>query len=75
MTPSDYDAWLERPYTDAARAQEEVEKFAEARDLPLDTDEDWQNAEELMESEAAAAADDYHERRPLHALRRLPDGP
>lgn len=59
---SDYDAWLERPYVEAARIQEEVEKYADAHDLPLETDEDWEAATEAMESEAAAAEEDHRER-------------
>lgn len=60
---STYDTWLEKPYRDADKRGEEIERYAEANDLPLEDDFDWRAAEAAMEADAEAAADnaaDYY---------------
>lgn len=42
----DYDSWLESPYTNRAREEEEFEKFCEANDLDFDDEDSWNKFEE-----------------------------
>lgn len=58
-----YDAWLERPYVDAARQEEAFEKWCEAEDVEFDAPDAWERFEAAMADEWEARADDLAEAR------------
>ncbi len=45
---SNYDAWLERPYVEAAEQAERFEAWCESEDIDSDQDDAWDLYEEAM---------------------------
>lgn len=61
---SGYDAWLEKPYVDAARRDADFEAFCEQAGLDMEDEASWDKFEEAMNAESEAEAeywDDYED--------------
>lgn len=63
MNLPNYDAWLERPYQQAAAEQAAAEDFAERHDMPMESQADWDAIYAAMEDELEAQMEAEAERR------------
>jgi hypothetical protein len=60
---ANYDAWLEAPYQRAAAEGEAAERFAEANDMPMESQADWDAIYDAMHDAEQCAAEDAAEAR------------